>query len=353
MRRRLPAIALAVGLAGCASPPANSPSQATASPSTIPSTVSPRAAASPGGPPTFALEDRMAAQVAIGGADFPIAAFGSLWVVSQDQPEPAIARVDPATHEVIATIKVDGRGCQGMVAAFGSVWACTNSGIARIDPATNRVIRVLDVPAVGQTRLAAGDDSVWAIGRASAAGPANPLLRIDPRTEEAEVIPTGHAAGQMAYAFHALWVTSPADGLLLRVDPATGEIATAAKGLDMPYGITAGMGSLWVTLAGEPDGSTASDAVTILRLDPRTLEVQGQIAAGPMSTIGEVAVGDDGIWVRNATTFLVRYDPETYEPMEIIEAAKGGGAVLLAYDAVWATSYNFNTLWRFDPEPGG
>src|SRR4029450_5831561 len=79
------------------------------------------AAASPSGPPTVALEDRMSAEIAITGADFPIAAFDSVWVVAQDQPDPEIVRVEPETNEIVASIPVEGRACQGTVAAFGSI----------------------------------------------------------------------------------------------------------------------------------------------------------------------------------------------------------------------------------------
>ena len=345
---RRPIALIAMLLVGCSAPGEASPSES--------GVVSPSAAASaaipgPSGPPTVALEERMAAALDVEGADFPIAAFESVWVVSQDQPEPAIVRIDPATNEIVAAIDVEGSSCQGLVAGFGSVWACTAAGIVRIDPATNRVTSLLDVPAVTQARLAASKDSIWAFASSTGAAPADSLLRIDPRTERAETIPLGHAAGHMAFAFGALWVTAPADGLLLRVDPTSGDVTTAAEGLEAPSFVTAGLGSLWVTLYGDGDASPDDGAATIVRLDPATLEVQGELAAGPMSTSGEVAADETGVWVRNSTTFLTHYDPETLDPLEVIESSQGGGALLLAYDAVWATSYDFHQVWRFDPVP--
>jgi streptogramin lyase len=341
-----PAALFAVLIVGCAAPGAGSPSEsAEASPSAAASS----AAASPSGPPTVALEDRVAAELQIAGADFPIAAFDSVWVVSQDQAEPAIVRIDPATNEIAATIPVTGRGCQGMAAGFGSVWACSDDGIVRIDPETNAVASVLDLPAVGVGRLAASDEGVWAFTSSNALELPDGLLRIDPRTEKAVTIPLGHPAGQMTFAYGALWVTSPADGLLLRVDPASGEVTKAVAELETPNVVTAGLDSLWVTLYGDRDATPEAGASTIVRLDPATLEVQGELAAGPMSTTGEVAADETGVWVRNSTVFLTRHDPETYEPLEVIESSQGGGAVLLAYDSVWATSYDYHGVWRFDP----
>ena len=88
-------------------------------------------------------------------------------------------------------------------------------------------------------------------------------------------------------------------------------MTTAAEGLETPSFVTAGLGSLWVTLYGDRDASPDDGAATIVRLDPATLEVQGELAAGPMSTSGEVAADETGVWVRNSTTFLTHYDPET------------------------------------------
>ena len=153
----------------------------------------------------------------------------------------------------------------------------------------------------------------------------------------------------MTFAYGALWVTSPTDGLLLRVDPASGEATTAAADLETPTVVTAGLDSLWVTLYGDHDATVEAGATTVVRLDPATLDVQGELAAGPMSTTGEVAVDETGVWVRNSTVFLTHYDPETYEPLEVIESSQGGGALLLAFDSVWATSYDFHNVWRFDP----
>lgn len=340
------AAVLGVGLLliGCAgNPPSASQASGAASPP-----ASPSVSAAPSGVPTTKLQDRQTAEVDIVGADYPIAAFGSLWVVAADRPKPAVVRVDPKTNQTMAEILVPGRNCNGLTAGFGSVWACSADGIARIDPATNKISSLVDVPAVGQNRLAATDDSIWAFTSASGFEPATALLRINPRTEKAQTIPLGHDAAAMAVADGALWVTSTADGLLLRVD-ADGTVTTALEGLAQPFYVSAGLGSLWVSLHGTEDAAPAATEPTVIRVDPQTLEVQAEIAAGAVGRFGEVAADETGLWVRSATTFLARFDANTYAPVEVIDATKGGGSVIVAFDAVWASSFDFGHVWRIDP----
>lgn len=295
------------------------------------------------------LDDRMSAEIGIIGADFPIPAFGSLWVVAADRPKPAVTRVDPDTNEILAEILVPGRLCNGLAAGFGSIWACAGDGIARIDPATNRVTAVIDVPAIGQTRLAVAGGSVWAFTSQAGVEPANSLLRINPRTGRAVTIALGHVAGTMTAAYGYLWITSVDDGLLLRVDPTTGTVETVMDGLPQPFFVSAGLASLWISLHANEEGGGARGQTTVIRVDPRTFDVQAEVPAGPIGTTGEVVAGETGIWVRSASTFLTRFDARSYEPLEVINATKGGGSVVLAFDTVWVTSYDFGHLWRIDP----
>jgi hypothetical protein len=314
-------------------------------PSVQPSEALPSAA--PSGPPSATLEDRLEAEIAITGADFPMVAFDAVWVVSAET-EPAVVRVDPETNEVAAQIPVPGRGCNGMTAGFDSIWACASDGIARIDPASNTVVTVIDVDAVGQARLAAGGGSVWAFTRTSdeVVG-ADGVLRIDPGNNAlAAAIGLGHPLGTMAFGFDALWVTSPEDGLLLRVDPATNEVTTAAEGLLGPFVVSIGPDAIWVSLHGTDGPSPQAGDPTIVRIDPATGNVVASIATDPVGRTGGIAVDDEAVWVRSAGAFLTHIDPVTNEVVEVITASKGGGDVVLGFGSVWTTSWNFHQMWR-------
>ena len=62
-----------------------------------------------------------------------------------------------------------------------------------------------------------------------------------------------------------------------------------------------------------------------------------------------VYASDDDVWVRSSEEFLTRSAPATNAVVEVIEAQKGGGDVTLAYDSLWASSYDFNSVWRIAP----
>lgn len=353
--------AVVLFLASCSSPGTNAPSEAPGSPTDASQPTASAGLASPSpastpsstpeasaGPPRVALDDRLEAEIGVIGADFPVAAYDAVWVVAADQPEPAIERIDPETNEVVATILVPGRRCNGAVAAFDAVWACSGEGLVRIDPATNEVVSVIPFPVTdAQTRLAAGAGSVWAL--AGTGSVPDSVVRIDPATNTVSAtIPLGHQGSALVFGFDALWVTSTPDDVLLRVDPTSNAVEVVAEGLEAAAWIAAGEGSVWVTLHGDLDVAPPDEGPTLVRIDPESLEVQAEIDAGPI-TAGGIFAGEGSVWLRSADQFLSRLDPATNEVVEIIEATKGGGDVIVAYGSVWATSYDFGDVWRIRP----
>jgi virginiamycin B lyase len=326
---------------------------------TAPSSAPPSAAAAsvaPSGPPTIALEDRLEAEIAIAGADFPVVAFDSVWVVRAEVgTDPAIIRVDPETNQIAAEILVPGRGCNGAAAGFDAIWACSSDGIARIDPATNSVATVIPVDAIGEAYLATGAGSVWAFTQIGDAVVPDAVLRIDPATNSVlTTIGLDHPTGTMAFGFDALWVTSPEDGLLLRVDPATNQVTTVVDGLEQPFTVAAGPDSLWVSLyadslyADDQPAPAAGDPI-IVRIDPETGEITASIPIAPVGRIGDIAADETSVWVRGPDAFLTHINPATNEVVEIIAASKAGGGVALGFGSVWAASFDFAKIWRVSP----
>jgi hypothetical protein len=350
MRSAAPALLLAI-LAGCG--PAASPSEES---STQPSQASASVEASeaPSGPPGYALADRLEASIAITGADYPFVAFDSLWVVAGDSPG-AIDRIDPATNEIVADIPLPGVSCTGAVAAFDAVWACSTDGIVRIDPATNTVTTLIPLTTVVQARLAAGGGSVWAFATEGDALSPDALYRIDPSTNSvATTVDLGHNGGTMAYAFDALWVTAPRDGLLLRVDPISNAVTTVAEGLPGPFVVVAGPDSLWVSLYGDCAPHEGCDPPpagepSVLRIDPATGETIAAISTGAIGISGGIYADGVAVWVRSGDVFLTHIDPLTNEIVETIIASKGPGDVTVGFGAVWATGFDFHGVWRVTP----
>jgi len=282
-----------------------------------------------------------------GEPDFPLEGFGSMWALASDQEQPAILRIDPATTEIVASIPLPGRQCQGFTATDDALWACVNGGVVRIDPTTNEITG--EVPfETGQVvgRLAYGDGSVWAIGVED--GIPNQLIRIDPAAMTARAIPLGHGAVSVAYGFNAVWTTVPQDGIVLRIDPDTEEVTEHATGLERPFTIVSGPDRLWATLYG-PD-ELGTDEPTVVRIDPNDGSAITEIATGAGSLgKGGLWATDDAVWVRAPDLFLKRIDPATNEVVETITGPAGTGDVTVAFDSVWITAGNALTIYRMAP----
>jgi hypothetical protein len=102
---------------------------------------------------------------------------GSFWVSAANH---TLARIDPASRRVVATIPLDDLHLPGSVVVAGeAVWVFASGGLLqRIDPAANRVMHTLQVgpQEVELVRLAAGAGAVWLSDAR-----AHTLLRIDPQ----------------------------------------------------------------------------------------------------------------------------------------------------------------------------
>ncbi len=292
-----------------------------------------------------------------GGPDMPVEGFGSVWVLAVDGPimndgtEPAVHRIDPETNEIVASIPLPGRLCQGIGVSPDAVWVCGPDGLVRIDPGTNQV--VAEVPlsaALVASRIAYGAGSVWAFAT-SAVAP-DTVVRVDPATNAVTTtISLGHAAGTLAFGFDALWVSAPTEDLVLRVDPATDAVEEWASGVEGAGCVVIGEDALWVSLLGEHGTSAGPADPTVVRIDPADGAITAEVATGgSLEVTGCMAATEDAIWVRATDPFLVRIDPVTAEVVETIDMPRGSGDVAVAFGSVWATSEHGQVL-RLDPAP--
>jgi streptogramin lyase len=136
-----------------------------------------------------------------------------------------VTRLEPVTNQVQAQIDVgsaDGYFCGGVVATDGAVWielldtTLSNVlGLARIDPTTNRVIATVPVPQnAGADPLAVDAQGVWVVQ------PAWGLFRIDPQTNQAVGLLRMSAGAGVALGAGSVWLTI-SNGTVLRITPAS------------------------------------------------------------------------------------------------------------------------------------
>jgi len=302
------------------------------------------------------LSERLEAEIPVpGGPDWPLAAFGSIWAIAPDLPlrpgggTPNLVRIDPATNEVVATIVVPDRLCQGFVASDDAIWVCAADALVRVDPATNTITG--SVPVKGAQafyRPAFGGGMVWALGSTAFVG--DTVIRLDPTAETVTTFPVSGSIGGLAYGFDALWLAMTAEGTLVRLDPATGETRVVATGLVSPRSVAVGSDSLWVTLHGGEDRATPGD-IQLVRIDPADGKVLAEFEIGGSPQWGvDIWADDDGVLVRSTDPWLVRIDPATSEVQEpIVSEPAIQGPLTVAFGSIWTVNVERDFVYRVAP----
>ncbi len=359
MRRSvLVPLALVAVLAACGGPAAGSPSvQATPS---APASTAPTTSATASSSPSQAgtpLAGRIEAEIAVPGApDWPLAVFGSIWVLAPDLPiqtgegTPNLVRIDPATNEVVATIALPDRLCQGHVASDDDIWVCAVDALHRIDPATNKIAS--SVPVKGAQTFyqpAFGGGMIWALGSTSLVG--DTVIRLDPATEETTSFPVSASVGGMAYGFDALWLAFPGEGTVVRLDPATGATEVVASGLVSPKSIVIGSDSLWVSLHGDPEDQARPGDPQVARIDPATGDILAEIEIGGSPQLGvELWADDEEVLVRSTTPWLARIDPATNEVVaSFTHEPAVHGPLAVDFGSIWTIAIERDVVYRIKP----
>lgn len=136
--------------------------------------------------------------------------------------------------------------------------------------------------------------------------------------------PLGGQPGAIAVGGGSVWVTSPSDDLVIRVDEATSTVAQRIKVGDAPAGIAFGFGAGWVANSGNR---------SVSRIDPATNAVVDTIPVGTAPT--GVAIDDRWVWVTNRLDHsLTRIDP-TGGPSETFPVGATPLGVATAAGSVW------------------
>jgi YVTN family beta-propeller protein len=161
--------------------------------------------------------------------------------------------------------------------------------------------------------------------------------------------PAGIATGE-----EGVWVAvydGRAGDRVVRIDPATNQVAASVPVRGDPYEVAVGEGSVWVTC------NSAESGDVLHRIDPGTNRVVATWAF-PRNSTTAIAAGEGAAWVARSGS-LVRIDAETNEVVRTIPLA--GGAARLNLDelavghgAVWIVALGGldgpGDLIRVDPE---
>jgi virginiamycin B lyase len=264
----------------------------------------------------------------------------AVWI--SNKPTDSVARLDPKTNTVAATIPAGKRPCSGLAIGFGSLWVpnCGDATIARVDLKTNQITSTIKTT-IGNSEgsIASGAGSIWMMTDAKGT-----LARFDPATDKvvAEIyVPTG----SYGLAFggsgndEALWVTSTEHDSVSRIDPHTNLVVETIAVGKAPRFIAVGAGAVWTLNQG--DGSVS-------RIDPKTNKVVATVEVGVPGGGGDIAAGEGSVWVTSFEFPLSRIDPSTNAVVQQF-FGKGGDAVRVGLGSVWLSDLAAGTVWRLDP----
>jgi DNA-binding SARP family transcriptional activator/ABC-type branched-subunit amino acid transport system substrate-binding protein/streptogramin lyase len=275
-------------------------------------------------------------------ADLPIgsgpvaAAVGSQSVWVANAGDQTLARVDPVSRQVVARLGL-GRIPSQLAVGAGRLWVASAVGlrgvVQGIDPASMSVVETRTIR-IGAGRgddlfaaptpnaLAVGARTVWVNNLHSS------LARFDPGQPavRTQVLPASRSVDGIAVGEGAVWVASAADDRVVRLDPQTGAVVAEipiavaqdarvaspfgiAVGFGSAHavvatikvgrtvtGIAAGLGGVWVTVAGgapTPTSSSHEAGLQSLPLSSCAPAFHGQGAANVLITSELPTFGGD------------------------------------------------------------
>jgi virginiamycin B lyase len=260
-----------------------------------------------------------------------------VWV--SNSPKGTVARLDPKSNAVMATITVGKHPCSGLAAGFGSVWVpnCGDSTITRLALEDGKAQATFPMTiADSEGAIAIGAGSFWILTDTKGT-----LARVDPATNKT-VAEIYVAPGSFAVAFgdNAVWVTSNEKNVLTRVNAQNHVIEATIPVGPKPRFLTVGEGSVWTLNQG--DGS-------ISRVDMKTNKVIATIEAGVPGGGGEISAGEGSVWITTFEYPITRIDPSTNKVAQQFYG-EGGDSIRAGLGWIWLTNIRAGNVWRIDPK---
>ncbi len=272
-------------------------------------------------------------------------AAGSAWVTLDAA---AVARVDPSTNQVTATIPV-GNFPVRAIGGFNAVWVsnCADGTVSRIDPDTNHVVATIPT-GICPFDLGVLDQSIWVVNAD------NHVSRIDPVTNTVIATVTAHLSEcppakcdfrGLTTGAGAVWVTT-ARTSVLRIDPATNQVTATIKlgpCCSTLRGVAVGFGSVWASDYGLGG--------VIARIGVNTLAVTALIPS-VQANPGEIVIFDKHVWVghdSDSHSIIEAIDPATDQTGAAVQVDDFAGSVVGGAGTVWTDSYFAMKVFRISP----
>ena len=162
------------------------------------------------------------------------------------------------------------------------------------------------------------------------------------RDGASHAVVAGGPVSALASGFGAVWALDAADGVLSRLDPATGAVTGGVSVGHTPSALAVGANGIW--LVGESSGS-------VMRVDPRTLRTM-LIPVHLTDPVG-VAVAGGSLWISDGSARrIVQVDPRTGQRRKSFTVAFPTGAIAVAYGSVWTSDPDGEEVTALAPASG-
>ena len=138
---------------------------------------------------------------------------GAVWVASLLEPN-TVYRIDPATHQVVATIPTGHPVSSALAYLAPNLWVANQDGyLTQIDARTNRVVGNFEVGSPEWPALVSEGNAIWI------SAPLDNLVgRFDPQTHAiSTTLHTGGRPQLFAFSGNALWVANYDDGTVAKL----------------------------------------------------------------------------------------------------------------------------------------
>jgi streptogramin lyase len=226
--------------------------------------------------------------------------FDSIWIMGST----SLSRIRIHDNSVveIPMPEVVGRNVfADTVAGEGAVWVpdAEHGAIYRIDPESNHTVLKISVDLTPRAEsMGVGEGSVWVI--CGSGGETLKRFAAASGSEQAAITLPGRGFGVLV-ALGAVWVTSPVNDELYRIDPFSNRVTETTELSSRPRFMTASDGSVWAFNDG--DGS-------VQRIDAATGKVVAGIPTGAQEK-GTITAGGGFVWASTRSSPIIQINPRT------------------------------------------
>jgi YVTN family beta-propeller protein len=170
-------------------------------------------------------------------------------------------------------------------------------------------------------------------------GTSNELVEVSTSSgRTVDTLPLEAAPGAIAADGDSLWVAHPDSAVVSRVSTSSDSVVDRIPVSGQPAEIAVAGGSVWVanTVGGE-----------VSRIDPRTGTITQRVPLG--GPLAAIASERDELWVAEAGgKALIRIDSETGIKTQTVSLAERPSGLALGYGAVWVASHDAGTVAQID-----